>query len=119
MDFIIGGAFQGKKTFAREHFGLNADDIFTCKEDEAPDWNSRCIEHIERYVLYCLKNDKVPELNFRSDAVVIGDDIFCGVVPIDTEIRAWREETGRFYGRISQTSQSVHRLFCGLPLKLK
>ena len=119
MDFITGGAFQGKLAFAAEHFGVTADETFTCSVSGAPDWRFRCIEHLERYMLYCVRNGLEPELRFRSDAVLIGDDIFCGVVPIDTTERAWREECGRYYGRISIAADSVHRLFCGLPLKLK
>ena len=119
MDFITGGAYQGKQAFAQEQFGVTEDETFTCTDDGAPDWDSRCIRHLERYVLYCVRNGIAPELHFRSDAVLIGDDIFCGVVPIDPEVRAWREETGRFFGRISSSADSVYRLFCGLPLRLK
>ena len=119
MDFITGGAFQGKLDFARKIFGIRDEEIYTCTDGCAPDWNCRCIQHLERYVYYCVRNDIVPELSFRSDAVLIGDDIFCGVVPIDPVERSWREETGRYFGRISNAAESVHRLFCGLPLRLK
>lgn len=119
MDFITGGAFQGKLAFAADHFGIMDQDVCTCAEDAAPDWGCRCIQHLERYILYCVRNRIAPELHFREDAVLIGDDIFCGVVPIDPVERAWREETGRYYGRISASAETVHRLFCGIPLQLK
>ena len=77
------------------------------------------IAHLERYVYFCVKNGRLPEDRFRDDAVLIGDDIFCGVVPIDPTERAWREEAGRFYGRISARAEKVCRMFCGLPLELK
>ena len=119
MVFITGGAYQGKRDCAKEKYGLRDEDIFTCTADSAPDWDSRCIEHLERYALYCVKNGLPIEDRSRDDAVLIGDDIFCGVVPIDVTERAWREETGRFYGRLSQRAASVYRLFCGLALQLK
>ena len=119
MDFITGGAFQGKLDFASERYGLTETDIYECTEDSEPDWGSRCVTHLERYVYFCVTRDKTPEDRFRDDAVLIGDDIFCGVVPIDVTERAWREESGRFYGRISTRAQKVWRLFCGLPLELK
>ena len=47
MDLVIGGAYQGKKDFAMEHFSLAREDIYTCTDGEEPDWNRRCIEHLE------------------------------------------------------------------------
>ena len=119
MDLVIGGAYQGKRDFAKEHFSLKDEDIYTCTCDREPDWNSRCIEHLEQYVLFCVRTGIEPKADFRSDAVLIGNDVFCGVVSIDPVERAWREESGRYYGRLSRQSRSVHRLFCGLPMKIK
>ena len=119
MVFITGGAFQGKLEFAIEKYGLSEQEIFECTEDSEPAWGSRCVTHLERYVYYCVTRGVIPEDRFQEEAVLIGDDIFCGVVPIDVTERAWREESGRFYGRISKRSDKVWRLFCGLPLELK
>ena len=119
MVLVIGGAYQGKRDFAAEQFSLDKSDIYTCTCDEEPDWNSRCVEHLEQYVLYCVRKGIEPKNGFRSDAILIGNDIFCGVVSIDPVERAWREESGRYYGCLSRESESVYRLFCGLPLKLK
>ena len=119
MVFITGGAYQGKEAFAAEKYGVGEDEIRACTEDGEPDWSSRCVTHLERYVWYCVKNGLTPEDRFRDDAVLTGDDIFCGVVPIDVTERAWREETGRFYSRISSRAEKVWRVFCGLPLELK
>jgi adenosyl cobinamide kinase/adenosyl cobinamide phosphate guanylyltransferase len=117
--FITGGAYQGKEAFAAEKYGVGEDEIRACTEDGEPDWSSRCVTHLERYVWYCVKNGLTPEDRFRDDAVLTGDDIFCGVVPIDVTERAWREETGRFYSRVSSRADKVWRVFCGLPLELK
>ena len=119
MVFITGGAYQGKLPFARERFDLDDKDIYECTEDAQPDWDRRCVTHLERYVYYCVKNGVLPEDRFRDDAVLIGDDMFCGVVPIDPTERTWREESGRFYGKISTRADKVWRLFCSLPLELK
>ena len=119
MELVIGGAYQGKKDVAREKFGLNDKEIYTCTEDAEPDWGSRCLEHLERYVYYCVKNGLPVEEKPREDAVLLCDDIFCGVVPIDPVERAWREETGRFMGRVTAKATGVYRVFCGLAMKLK
>lgn len=119
MDLIIGGAYQGKLDYARETFGLQEADICHCTADTAPDVNCRCWVHYELYVRGCLRRGEKPGMPTRSDAVVIADDIFCGVVPLEAEIRLWREETGRTLTALAKTANTVTRIFCGLPLKLK
>ena len=56
---------------------------------------------------------------FRDDAVIIADDISCGVVPIEADIRLWREETGRALTALAACSDTVTRVFCGLPARIK
>mgnify|MGYP002767657785 CR=1 FL=1 len=48
-----------------------------------------------------------------------GTDISQGIVPVDRELRAWREEAGRAMVKMAEASQSVTRIFAGLPLTLK
>ena len=119
MDFITGGAYQGKEAFAADKFGVRENEISACSEDGEPDWTSRCVTHLERYVWYCVKNGLTPEDRFRDDAVLIGDDIFCGVVPLGADMRAWREETGRLCAYLSAEAKTVTRMFCGLETRLK
>ena len=120
MHLVTGGAFQGKTTFAMEHFGLSESDICFCTEDKCPDLSVRSLAHYEKYVLYCIKNGisdykSLPE-NIK---VVIADDIFCGVVSIDPVERLWREECGRALTAIAGRSETFTRLFCGIPKRLK
>lgn len=119
MDLIIGGAYQGKLAYAKEELGVREDDIFICTREAEPDFTKRCLVHYENYVLYCLRAGKKADLRLREDAVVVADDIFCGVVSVDTEVRAWREETGRALTALARRAEHVTRVFCGLPLKLK
>ena len=60
--------------------------------------------------------DKLPALR---GAVVLCDDISCGVVPLEAEERAWREATGRCLLLLTGEAQRVVRLFCGLESVLK
>lgn len=119
MDLILGGAYQGKRAYAVGKYALADGQVFTCADDAEPDWNARCVEHLERYVWYCVRNGRTPEDRFGEEAVLLCDDIFCGVVPMDVTERAWREETGRYLSRLSARAKHVTRLFCGLPLELK
>lgn len=119
MELIIGGAYQGKLSYARSSYGLSDADIFTCTQDGGIDFSKRCICHLEVYLLACVKNGTTPQHAFREDAIVICRDISCGVVPVDEELRAWREETGRYLSALAAEAAHVTRIFCGIPQVLK
>ena len=119
MELIIGGAYQGKLTFAREKYGLKDTDIFTCTEDGELDLSARCIRRLEEYVWGCMKKGVEPTKEFRRDAVLISRDISAGIVPMDPEQRAWREAVGRYLSALAARSDTVTRIFCGLPQQLK
>ncbi len=118
MELIIGGAYQGKLDYAKEKYSLSEQDIFECSEDTNIDTSKKCIYHFEKYLMYCCKNGISPLLEL-GDSIVIADDIFCGVVPIDADIRAWREFCGRSLAALTRKAEHVTRIFCGLPQVLK
>jgi len=119
MDLIIGGAYQGKLEYAKSKYGLKDKDIYVCKDDADIKTDRRCIYNLEKYVLYCVKNGVNPRDNFAEDSIIICNDIFCGVVPVDPQMRALREAAGRLLGALSQKADTVTRLFCGIPQRLK
>ena len=125
MELIIGGAYQGKREYAKRRFSLEEDRIFTCREDGAIDFSSRCIDRIEEFALWCVRSGADPSEIFREnrdqwrDSVLICTDIFCGVVPLEAEARAWREATARLCAYLSGEAAGVTRMFCGLAQKLK
>ena len=116
--FIIGGAFQGKTDYAKKQFSLVQKDIYECTKELAPDLNRRCVTHLENYVWYALKTETELEINFPDEAVLIMDDIFCGVVPMDAFERRWREECGRYAQRIAAKSRLI-RVSCGIAQVIK
>lgn len=124
MKLIIGGAYQGKRDFAKTAFHLADANIFTCSGEEI-DFSAPCIDKIEEFSLACVKAGKDPVEEFQKneplwkDAVLICQDIFCGVVPIDDTMRQWRQETGRLCQYLTKHADSVSRIFCGLEQKLK
>ncbi len=124
MKLIIGGAYQGKRDFAKAAFHLTDANIFTCVGEEI-DFSAPCIDKIEEFTLACVKAGKDPVELFREteslwkNAVLICQDIFCGVVPIDATMRQWRQETGRLCQYLTKHADSVSRIFCGLEQKLK
>lgn len=124
MNLIIGGAYQGKLTYAKKAYHLEEADIFTCTGAEI-DFSKRCICRIEEFSYACLRAGKNPQAyleEHRADwenSIFICRDIFCGVVPVEPEIRQWRQETGRLCQYLTREAESVHRIFCGLEQTLK
>ena len=136
MELVTGGAFQGKLDYAVRKYGLTGSEIFECAEDADPDFSAVCLTHYERYVMRCLRGGAAPRTDFgggyscvdgvcsfteggHGPLVIIMDDIFCGVVPADPELRAWRELCGRTLTALAQSAEEVTRLFCGIPKKIK
>jgi adenosyl cobinamide kinase/adenosyl cobinamide phosphate guanylyltransferase len=124
MIFIIGGAYQGKTDFAREAFALTDADIYTCTGEE-PDFSHRCIDNLENFTLACTQQGSDPTDYFRAhraeweNCIFICRDMFCGVVPLDAQTRAWRQDTGRLTQYLSREAERVSRIFCGLEQRLK
>lgn len=126
MILIIGGSDQGKRAFARETLGLSEDDFFICGEETREiDFSRRCIAHIERFALGCVRRGESVEdywrarLNQLEDKALIADDISCGVVPVDATLRAWREANGRANAMLANRADRVWRVFCGLGQVIK
>lgn len=125
MELIIGGAYQGKTDWAKVQYSLTEKDVFVCEDGEAVDFTAPCVTHLERFALTCLRAGMEPaDVLLERKAqwqqhVLICDDINCGVVPMDAETRAWREACGRMLNRLTKEADSVYRIFCGLPLRLK
>lgn len=124
MIFIIGGSYQGKLEFARNTFGLQDSDIFVCTEQTGQiDFEKKCIAYIDRFALNRVRAGEEPldafQADIPQDAIIIANDISCGVVPIDTELRAWREACGRMNNDLAREADQAWRLFCGLPQRIK
>ena len=120
MILIIGGAYQGKLTFAKETFGITDADVYICSEDEI-DFSKRCIYQIEEF--NACNEDPIGYFETHredwQDSILVLQDIFCGVVPMGAENREWRQRTGRLAQYLSKEATQVSRIFCGLEQRLK
>jgi hypothetical protein len=126
MILIFGGAYQGKLAYTMERFGLTKDDVYACGiEDADIPGNRKIIYELDKWILALLKKGVDVEQAMRlfiegnKDAAVICNDISCGVGPVDPLLRKWREAAGRSLAILSQKSDEVVRLFCGIPTRLK
>ena len=87
--------------------------------------HKKVIYEIDKWILALVKEDIDTEEAVRqfvcrnSDAIVICNDISCGIVPMDAMLRKWREAVGRSLAELSLVSDEVIRLFCGIPTRIK
>jgi len=126
MILIFGGAYQGKLAYALDRFEAVESDVYRCKNDDVktPE-NRKIIYEIDKWILALVKNNIDVEKAMRQfiatnqNAVVICNDISCGVVPLDPVFRKWREAVGRSLAVLSRASDEVIRLFCSIPARVK
>ena len=126
MILIIGGAYQGKLDFAKEKFSLNDENIFFCNDESINiDFDKKIIANIDKFILAMLKNNIEPIIYIKynidkfKNKIITCEDISCGIVPIDYEMRMLRESIGHCLSILSKNSDKVVRLFCGIPMELK
>jgi len=124
MILIFGGAYNGKLEFVKEKYNIKNEDIFFCI-DEHLKFDKKVLCGLHAFTRFCVLNKinslELLETNINSlkDKIIICDEINSGIVPIEKQDRAWREETGRALQFLTKHSSSVYRIFFGLQEKLK
>lgn len=125
MVLIFGGAYQGKVEFALEKFNLSEKDVFNCTDLEDIDYSAKVINNIDQRILGFVREGveakEVLSLNIEKlkDKVIIVNDISQGVVPMEKDLRAWREMVGRAMLYLSKEADQVYRVFCGIGQQIK
>ena len=122
MILITGGAYQGKTAFAAGLLGISPEDMTdgrVCTPEEA--LSAGCINSFHALVRRLPEPVLFTEELCRRNAgaVVIMDEIGCGIVPMEKSERVWRENTGRCGCIIAARSDTVVRLVCGIPSVIK
>ena len=116
MELVIGGAFQGKLTWALAHYGLTMEDVCDLAAGD-PVPGKRCYYHLEALTRRC--GDPERYLPLLENAVVITREVNGGIVPMDGQERAWRERHGVLVQRLAREAEHVTRVLCGLTEVLK
>jgi hypothetical protein len=124
MILVIGGAFQGKLDYVQATYpGLT---YCRCSLDKPDlDMTADVIDSLHLLALAQLRagvntQDYLEErLEALAGKVIIADDISSGVVPIEAEMREWREVLGRSLAMLSRHADEVTRLFCGIATRIK
>lgn len=134
MHLIFGGAYQGKRDFVKEKYGITEDEIYDCiyknekgrTQGEAYiDFTKAAIYGLEYFIRCCVvegieaKDYLESHKDKWQDKVFICTDLSNGVVPYEKELRQWREMVGRTMVYLGKEAGEVTRLFCGIPHKVK
>ncbi len=119
MILIFGGAYQGKLEYAKKNFDI--DTVCDCMQESCePDFTTDAVCGIEAFTLQCVKEGVNPVEWFAAregewaDKVLIICDVSQGVVPIDPQIRAFREANSRLMLYLAGKAKRVIRVFCGI-----
>ncbi|MBN7774367.1 bifunctional adenosylcobinamide kinase/adenosylcobinamide-phosphate guanylyltransferase [Clostridium aminobutyricum] len=128
MELIVGGAYQGKLEYVKKTYQIKDEEVFYCEEDAANpqlDLSKKVIYQLENFILACVKQGigareyLMDNRGFLENKIIVCMDISQGIVPMDREMRAWREMNGRALIYLSEEAENVVRIFCGLPHKIK
>jgi adenosylcobinamide kinase/adenosylcobinamide-phosphate guanylyltransferase len=124
MILIIGGAYQGKLTYALKTYGILENDVIDLANED-PSSDSRVFTHFEAYTKQAAYAS-VPFEDFIDDfmriadgSIVISREIGCGIVPVDEKERYWREYHGRALKALADRAEEFIRVFCGIAEKMK
>ena len=128
MILVFGGAYNGKLNFVKEKFNISNEDIFTVNNDLKDfniDFSKKVINNFHKFT-YKLSLENIDALEYIiknlglfENKIIVCDDISQGIVPLKKEYRFWRENTGRCLQYISEKSETVYRVFCGIPTVIK
>ena len=144
MIFIIGGREQGKIAYAMKLWekrtlerrktkdlstvlnrSKNPEACGRLETDEQTIMQADLITHFELFVRREMEAGRDPYvfaerlMQENPDAFVTADEIGCGIVPMEAFERDYRETDGRICQRIAAYSEEVHRVICGLGMRIK
>lgn len=126
MILITGGAFQGKKAYAMEHFHLTEQDFVkgdACTEEEL--LRARAVTDFQEYVRRILKKGGDPSelaeklYTENPKLIVLTNELGSGVIPAEPFDRQWREASGRAACDLAKYASEVHRVVCGIGTVIK
>jgi len=125
MYFIFGGRNQGKLSYAKRIYGeeLTVCDLKCCKLEDA--FSADILINVQEAVKSMLLSGENTSDYFKrsidqfSGKILIGDEIGCGIVPVDAFEREWRDETGWVYQFLASNAKRVDRVWAGIGQVLK
>ena len=149
MKLIIGGAYQGKLTYAKKMYATEEGwiDGELCGFDEIRTCSG--IYHFHKYIRRLLTEngslcpdrsetyrdehsfDDLTGLEIQAEQfaeklrkenpniIIVSTELGYGVVPVEKSDRTYREATGRVCTCLAANAEEVVRVVCGIGMKLK
>lgn len=126
MRLIIGGAYQGKLSYAQKTYSISSSDITDgalCQVDSP--FRFLLLNNFHVLVRRRLEGGQSVDAFVSSlvsdnpNGIIISDEIGCGVVPNNELDRAWREAVGRALCHIAENAGSVERVVCSISNDIK
>lgn len=129
MWLISGGAYQGKLDYIH-----NLEDLIHIRKDQIAEGSTcnfdellKCsvVNHFHLWIDRMLRQEQevyalidiIIEKN--PSIVIIIDELGCGIVPVDSYDRRFREITGRISCKLAKEAKEVHRVICGIGVVIK
>ncbi len=133
---VTGGACQGQLEFVRRQFKTEEYAVYdgwiplptdgkaglsNGESDAGKEWGYGVIfNHLEKYVISHmddeegLYDDIIAAALKHPGCIIIGDEVGCGIVPVDEKLRCFREVYGRLMVRLARRASQVWRVYCGI-----
>ncbi len=110
MILVVGGAFQGKKEFAKKLAAEKKRKVVNLFHNQI----QRLLEEGEDGEAY-IRN----LLEETPDVVIVMDEVGAGVVPVERSDREYREAVGRAGQILAREAEEVYRVICGIGVRIK
>lgn len=108
MKLYIGGAGQGQEALARHENPQS--EIIADFHELVRTWLADGLD---------AQAQTATLLREHPAAVIVSDEVGCGVVPMGRENRFWREQVGRAQCLIAADAEQVTRVLCGIGVRIK
>lgn len=147
MHFVSGGAYNGKANWVKQQYNLKLlkenqyNWISAYREERLPETLSHIkqdiviLEGMERWI-YDIIIGRNPDImknrlqeiisewhkweqQNKKQLIIIGTDIFKGIVPLEEQNRNWRDVTGFVYQYIVEKSSQFTYVWYGIGKSLK
>lgn len=121
MIFITGAHGAGQEQFCRGMTAAGADISF----DQAAAGEFDTLLHVEELVLRLMRAGEEPQgfiqaaLPAWKGKVITADEVGCGIVPMEKEMRRFRDEAGFCAQLLALEADEVFRMVCGISQKIK
>lgn len=112
MIFVTGGYKSGKRQFVIDNLNYSLDD-FT---DDLDDNNSNVIFNLQDMNIIDYDTTLIKLLKKQ---VIICNELGCGIVPIEKELRKKRDLIGKLCIEIASKADEVYRVYAGIGVKIK